>query len=148
MFCKPRELRQLWRIRLPDDTTLYAFSFWSSSYTLVATVCRISPSQFVGIFLPGLRICKDCTSLPYYDEGQLGLLLGIAPSRDAHLTRSKPVSVCFKKGRNSSKIRGTLPASSGLTAPPDSLGPATPFRSCRPKIEGYDYVGESLFSFC
>src|SRR6516225_1212938 len=119
MFCKPRELRQLWGMRLPDDTTLYAFSFWSSSYTLVATVCRISPSQFVGIFLPGLRICKDCTSLPYYDEGQLGLLLGIAPSRERIPDSLEAGLRLFSKnGRNSCKIRGSLSASSGFNRSP------------------------------
>jgi hypothetical protein len=148
MFCKPTELRQLWGIRLPDHTTLYAFSFWSSSYTLVATVCRISPSQFVGIFLPRLRICKDCTSLPYYDEGQLGLSLGIAPSRERipdSLGAGLP-SV-FKKDRNSSKNRGACRQSQDLTAPGLRRWDLQ-HRFCRPKVEGHDYVGKSLFSFC
>ena len=77
MFGKPTALSQLWRNRVPHHTTLYAFRFWYSSYTLVATVFRFSPSQSVGFFLVGLRSCKDCTSLPYYAERQLGLLLGI-----------------------------------------------------------------------
>src|ERR1700757_1216819 len=102
MFCKPAVLSQLWRSRVPHHTTLYAFSFWSSSYTLMATVWRISPSQFVGLFLSGLRSCKDCTSLPYYDERHLGLSLGIAPNRERtpHLLEAG-LGLFSKKGRNS-----------------------------------------------
>src|ERR1700757_5062791 len=102
MFCKPAVLSQLWRSRVPHHTTLYAFSFWSSSYTLMATVCRISPSQFVGFFLAGLRSCKDCSSLPYYDERQLGLSSGA--SRDGgHIPYSLKAGL-----RLFSKKAGTL----------------------------------------
>lgn len=148
MFCKPAVLRQLWRAWVPLHTTLYAFSFWSSSYTLMATVWRISPSQSLGFFLSGLRRCKDCRSLPYYDESRLGLSLGIARSLNAYLSRSKPVSVGFpENGRNSRKIQRTIPASIGFGRSPDSvIGIATPNHFCWPEIEGYDYVGKPLFS--
>jgi hypothetical protein len=149
MFCKPAVFSPLWRRRVPHHTTLYAFSFWLSSYRLMATVWRISPSQLVGFFLSGLRSCKDCTSLPYYDERRLGLSSGIALVVNACFICSTPVSVSFpNKAGNSRKIQRTIPARSGFGHSPGSvIGTATSIRFCWPKIEGYDYVCKSLFSF-
>lgn len=69
-------LSQLWLDRVPHSATLYAFSFWSSSYTLVATVWRFSPSQSLGFFSVGLRRCKEGTSLSHYFESALEISLG------------------------------------------------------------------------
>ena len=105
MFCKPGVMNQLWRVRVPHHTTLYSFSFWSSSYTLMATVCRISPSQFVGFFSTGLRSGKECVPLPYYAEGQLGLSFGnlrgderLSPSLEADLQYFKRAGTLARFG--------------------------------------------------
>jgi hypothetical protein len=121
MFGKPMVLSQLWLHRVPHHATLYAFSFWSSSYTLVATVCRFSPSQCLALFSVGLRSCKERTSLPYYAESQ-GLWLGIGRGggTPASLARSLS-SYVVQKGWNSSTIHGTTLRCLGLDAPRDSV---------------------------
>jgi hypothetical protein len=153
MFGKPMVLSQLWRGRVPYHATLYAFSFWSSSYTLMATVCRFSPSHFLGFFSAGLRSCKEGTSLSYYVESQLGLSLGRWRGGES-VPHSLEAILCMfsKRAGTLARFRGircsTWGCSTwGFAVPPDSvLGPCPTDPCYRPKIEGYEYVGKSLFS--
>jgi hypothetical protein len=146
MFGKPMVLSQLWLGQVPPHTTLYAFSFCSSSYTLVATVCRFFPSQSLGLFSVGLRSCKERTSLPYYAESRLGLWLGIGRGGE-RLPRSLEAGhMLSERAGTLARFRGPRRVAWGFAPRIPSLGPATPIHVYRPKIEGYDYVGKS-FSF-
>jgi|SRR5580704_10109974 len=122
MFGKPTVLRQLWLARVPYHTTLYAFSFWSSSYTLVATVCRFSPSQFVGFFLVGLRSCKECASLSYYVQSRLGLSLGTVQGGECVPHSLEAALHMFsKKAGTLASFRGPRRVTWGFAAPRDSV---------------------------
>lgn len=132
MFCKAGVLTQNWRVRVPHHTTLYAFSFCSSSYTLMATVCRFSPSHFEGIFLAGLRSGKERRLLPHYAEDQLGLSFGILRG-DESVPHSlgADLFLYFKKAWSSSKIQGpTLAKLGGFAGPLNFVrGTALPYPS-------------------
>lgn len=121
MFGKSMVLSQLWLSRVPNRTTLYAFSFWSSSYRLMATVCRFSPSQCIGFFSVGLRSCKEYTFLSYYVESELGISLGAV--RDGKRVRDSleaGLHVFSKRAGVPARFRGPCCVGWGLGAPRDA----------------------------
>src|SRR5271169_5742813 len=130
MLGKPMVLSQLWLGRVPHHTTLYAFRFRWSSYTLVATVFRFSPSQSLGFFSVGLRSCKERTSLPYYVESELGISLGeVRGGKPVPDSLEAGLHVFSKKAGIPARFKGPRRVAWGFAAPRDSaLRPAAPIR--------------------
>lgn len=116
----PSVLNWLWGNWVPNDTTLYAFRFFHSSITLMATVCGFSPSQKTGSFLVGPGNHEEGTLLPHYAEWQSRVSSSIWRGSE-RIPRSLEagLQLFFKKAgiaatlRGSRLKRGDLPALRG-----------------------------------
>src|SRR5579862_6284070 len=80
-----------------NNACLYASWFLHASITIMATVCRFSPSQLVGEVSAGSRDCQRVLSLPTHPQRQTGLLIAYLTGAYVHLICSMPVFPPFQR---------------------------------------------------
>jgi hypothetical protein len=73
MYGRLRVTNKLLPVWTHNATSSYSNGFFFASITVMATVCRFSPSQLHGAFGIGSGNHKDASSLPYRAERQSGL---------------------------------------------------------------------------